>query len=64
MTMAHLYAGHGFDLAGKRNEALTHYRVVLTRPDIDDAHEEAKKGLREPYRNDLKQALNTDDGGE
>ncbi|HKP47876.1 MAG TPA: hypothetical protein VJT50_14845, partial [Pyrinomonadaceae bacterium] len=50
VTMAHLYAARAYDLAGKRNDALTQYREVLTRPDIYSAHDEAKKGLREPYK--------------
>jgi tetratricopeptide (TPR) repeat protein len=53
VTMAHLYAARAFDLAGKREEALTQYREVLTRPDIYAAHEEAKKGLREPYKTEI-----------
>ena len=50
VTMAHLYAARAFDVAGKRDDALTQYREVLTRPDIYAAHDEAKKGLRQPYR--------------
>jgi tetratricopeptide (TPR) repeat protein len=50
VTMAHLYAARAFDLAGKRADALSQYREVLTRPDIFAAHDEAKKGLREPYK--------------
>lgn len=50
VTMAHLYAARAFDLAGKRDAALVEYREVLTRPDIYAAHEEAKKGLKQPYR--------------
>ena len=53
VTMAHLYAARAFDLAGKREDALSQYREVLTRPDIYDAHEEAKKGLREPYKMEI-----------
>lgn len=49
-TMAHLRAAQSLDLAGKRNEALTQYRAVLARPDIYDAHDEAKDGLREPFK--------------
>jgi hypothetical protein len=49
-TMAHLNAARAFDLAGKRNDALAHYRIVLTRPDVLDAHDEAKQGLKEPYK--------------
>ena len=50
VTMAHLNAARAFDLAGKRDEALAQYKQVLSRPDIYDAHEGAKKGLREPFR--------------
>jgi tetratricopeptide (TPR) repeat protein len=50
VTMAHLYAARAFDLAGRRADALSQYREVLTRPDIFAAHDEAKKGLREPYK--------------
>jgi tetratricopeptide (TPR) repeat protein len=62
VTMSHLNAGRAFDLAGKRNEAMSHYREVLTRPDIFDSHDEAKKGLREPYRNEVRQAMNVTTG--
>jgi tetratricopeptide (TPR) repeat protein len=50
VTMAHLFAARAFDLAGKRDEAMAQYREVLTRPDIYAAHDEAKKGLRQPYK--------------
>lgn len=53
VTMAHLNAARAFDLAGKRNDALSQYRAVLTRPDIYAAHDAAKKGLRQPYKNEL-----------
>ncbi|HVQ37092.1 MAG TPA: tetratricopeptide repeat protein [Pyrinomonadaceae bacterium] len=50
VTMAHLNAARAYDVAGKRDAALSEYREVLTRPDIYAAHEEAKKGLKQPYR--------------
>jgi tetratricopeptide (TPR) repeat protein len=50
VTMAHLYAARAFDLGGKREEALAEYKEVLARPDIYDAHDEAKKGLRQAYK--------------
>lgn len=50
VTMARLRAAQAYDLAGKRNEALTQYRAVLERPNIFDAHDEAKQGLREPFK--------------
>jgi tetratricopeptide (TPR) repeat protein len=48
-TMAHLRAAQSLDLAGKRNEAITQYRVVLARPNVYDSQDEARQGLREPY---------------
>ena len=52
-TMAHLYAAHALDLAGKRNDALAQYRVVLSRPDVYDAHEEAEEGLKEAFKKEV-----------
>ena len=52
VTMAHLFAARAYDLAGKRNDAISQYREVLTRPDIYAAHDEAKKGLKSPFKND------------
>ena len=50
VTRAHLRAAQAFDLAGKRNEALTEYRVALSRPNIYDSLEQARRGLKEPYK--------------
>ncbi len=50
VTLAHLQAAHAFDLAGKRNDAITQYRNVLARPDASGAHTEARQGLKEPYK--------------
>jgi len=50
ITMAHLYAARSYDVAGKRDEALTQYKEVLARPNVYDAHDEAKRGLRQAYR--------------
>jgi hypothetical protein len=49
-TMAHLYAARSLDAGNKRPEAVAQYQVVLSRPDVYDAHEEARKGLRERYK--------------
>jgi tetratricopeptide (TPR) repeat protein len=49
-TMSRLRAAQSLDVAGKRNEALIQYKTVLQRPDVYNAHEEAKRGLREPYK--------------
>jgi hypothetical protein len=52
VTMAHLYAARAYDVAGKREEALSQYKEVLARPNIYDAHEEAKRGMKQAYRAD------------
>jgi tetratricopeptide (TPR) repeat protein len=51
VTMAHLNAGKSLDLSGKREDALAQYKQVLARPNVFDAHDEAKKGLRQPFKN-------------
>lgn len=50
LTRAHLRDAQSLDLAGKRNEALAEYRVVTTRPNIDDSVAQARRGLKEPYK--------------
>ncbi len=52
VTMAHLYAARAYDVGGKRDEALTQYKAVLARPNIYDAHDEAKRGLQKAYRSE------------
>jgi len=49
-TMAYLCAAQALDACRKRTEALAQYQTVLARPDVYDAHEEARKGLREPFK--------------
>lgn len=50
VSRAHLRAAQAFDLAGKRNEALAEYRVVLSRPNIYDSYDQARRGQKQPYR--------------
>lgn len=50
VTRAHLRAGQSFDLAGKRDEALAEYRIVLTRPPTRDLQEQARRSIKEPYK--------------
>lgn len=57
VTQAHLRAAQSLDLAGKRSEALAQYRIVISRPDAYDSQNEARRGLREPYK--LKQETKT-----
>jgi hypothetical protein len=48
--MAHLHAAQALDAADRRSEAVAQYRLVLSRPDVYDAHDEARKGLRQRYK--------------
>ena len=50
ITMARLRAAQSMDLSGRRREALVEYSAVLERPRFQRSYEEAKRGLREPYR--------------
>ena len=49
-TLARLRAAQTLDLAGKRADALAQYKLVAARPNVYDSLEEARRGLREPYR--------------
>ena len=49
-SMARLRAANALDLAGKRREALDEYHAVLIAPDIYNSHDQARRGLREPYK--------------
>ncbi|MCU1263811.1 MAG: hypothetical protein JWM21_129 [Acidobacteria bacterium] len=60
-TMACLYAAHAYDVAGKREEALTQYRAVLARPNVYDSHDLAQKGLRQPFKMEAA-AMSGDEG--
>jgi tetratricopeptide (TPR) repeat protein len=50
VSRAHLRAAQAFDLAGMRSEALAEYRVVLSRPNVYDSYDQARRGQKEPYR--------------
>jgi tetratricopeptide (TPR) repeat protein len=52
VTMAHLFAARAYDVGGKRDEALAQYKAVLARPNVYDAHDEAKRGLQKAYRSE------------
>ncbi|HEY9404113.1 MAG TPA: hypothetical protein VIQ24_15750 [Pyrinomonadaceae bacterium] len=49
-TLARLRAAQTLDLAGRREDALAQYKLVVARPNVYDSLEEARRGLREPYR--------------
>ena len=49
-TFARLRAAQSLDLAGKRSDALAQYKLVLESPNVYDSHEEAKRGLKEPFK--------------
>ena len=50
VTRARLRGAQALDLAGRRDEAVAQYKAVLARPNVYDSHEDAKKGLKEPFR--------------
>jgi len=50
ITRGHLRAAQSFDFAGQRNEALAEYQVVLTRPNARDLQEQARRGIKSPYK--------------
>ena len=58
LLMAHLFAGRAYDASGKRDEALAQYKEVLARPNVYDAHDEAKKGLKQAYKPEQLSAQN------
>lgn len=58
VTRARLRAAQALDVAGKRDDALTHYKAVLARPNVFDSHEDARRGLKEPYKIERKSAEN------
>jgi hypothetical protein len=49
-TLARLRAAQSLDVAGQRAKAVTEYRRVLERPNVRRSHDEARRGLRESYR--------------
>ena len=49
-TMARLRAAQTLDLLGRRSEALAVYRAVLTAEDVNSSQEQARRGLREPFK--------------
>ena len=57
-TRARLRAAQALDVAGKRDDAVTQYKAVLARPNVFDSHEDAKRGLKEPYKLERKSAEN------
>jgi len=56
VTRSKLRAAQALDVAGKREEAVTQYKAVLARPNLYDSHEDAKRGLKEPYKTPRKVA--------
>jgi hypothetical protein len=62
VTRARLRGAQALDLAGRRDEAVVQYKAVLARPNVYDSHEDAKRGLKEPYRLTRKVSDNASDG--
>jgi tetratricopeptide (TPR) repeat protein len=49
VSLAHLHAGQALDLMGKREEAVTEYKTVLSRENIFDSHKLAAEYIKKPY---------------
>ena len=49
VTLAHLHMGQALDALGKRDEARSHYKMVLARDNIYDSHKLAKQFTTKPY---------------
>ena len=62
VTRARLRGAQALDLAGRRDEAVAQYKAVLARPNVYDSHEDAKRGLKEPYKLTRKVGENPADG--
>jgi hypothetical protein len=62
-TRARLRAAQTLDAAGRREDALAQYKAVLARPNVYDSHEEARRGLKEPFKPERKVSDVSDDGG-
>ncbi len=62
VTRARLRGAQALDLAGRRDEAVAQYKAVLALPNVYDSHEDAKKGLKEPFRLTRKVSDNASDG--
>ncbi len=48
-TVALLRAAQVYDLSGQRNNAISQYKAVLSRPNIYDTRQQAERGLKEPF---------------
>jgi hypothetical protein len=64
VTRARLRSAQALDVAGRRDEAVAQYKAVLARPNVYDSHEDAKRGLKEPYKLTHKVSDNAADGDE
>jgi hypothetical protein len=64
VTRARLRHAQALDLAGRREEAVKQYEAVLARPNVYDSHEDARRGLKEPYKLARKVSDNASDGAE
>lgn len=49
ITLAHLRIGQLLDLQGRRQEAISEYKLVLDRENVFDSHRQAERYLRRPY---------------
>jgi len=49
VSIAHLRIGQSYDMTENRKQALAQYRLVLSRENVYDSHDLAKKYLKKPY---------------
>ncbi|MDT5269856.1 MAG: hypothetical protein QOH49_2042 [Acidobacteriota bacterium] len=64
VTRARLRGAQALDLAGRREDAVTQYKAVLALPNVYDSHEDAKRGLKEPYKLTHKVSENGDESSD
>jgi tetratricopeptide (TPR) repeat protein len=48
-TVSLLRAAQVYDLGGQRDQAISHYKTVLSRPNVYDTRVQAERGLKEPF---------------
>jgi tetratricopeptide (TPR) repeat protein len=49
VSLSHLHSGQALDLLGKRGDALSEYKIVLSRDNIFDSHDQAEHYMKTTY---------------
>jgi len=58
LALAWLGAGQALDAVGRRTEAISDYRVVLSLQDVDGTHSRARNYIERPYLGSRHQQTN------